>query len=486
MVNNAPDGLTLIVIFDGLRPDFVRPDWTPTLWALRQRGVWASHSHCVFPSVTRANAATLVTGCFPGRHGIESNTLWRPAVDSTRPLRTSDRADLLRLEAAQGRLLSPPTLGEVLAAAGERLVAVGTGSAGAASLLHPHAGDTDGVVLHYTFGVPEEAASGVAESIGPWPEAGPDLQGPDLAVKRVAYGMQALGTALLPSVRPRVAIFWCTVPDGPHHQFGIGHPASVAALRAADAEFVRLLAKARSLYKAVNLIVTADHGYITVTERVDVAGLLIEAGLKQSRESADVVLGTDGGVCLLYLEDATAAAPIARLLNRQPWTAALLSPSGIVPGTLPLEATGGGRRPELLLCLTSDDTANEHGIAGGGVVGGSIPVGAGDHGGGSRWELHNLLLLEGPTFRQGVETETPCGIVDIAPTVLHLLGLQAPETWQGRVLTETLRAGGPAPTATTETVLASAGPGGDRPPSRLTVARAGSVRYACAVERLVR
>jgi predicted AlkP superfamily pyrophosphatase or phosphodiesterase len=272
------DALTLIFVFDGLRPDFVRPDWTPVLWELRGRGVWAAHSHCVFPAVTRANAASLASGCFPGRHGIESNTIWRPEVEPSRPLRTADRADLLRLEAAQGRLLAPLTLGEALAAVGERVAAVGTGSAGAASLLHPQARQTDGLMLHYGFSVPESLGDEVAAVLGAWPASGGGLTPGELAAARVDYGVRALGEVVLPRARPGAAFFWCTIPDGPHHRHGLGHPESVAALRQADAAFGRLLEAVRRLYQAVNVIVTSDHGYVTVSGRFDVAAALRDGG----------------------------------------------------------------------------------------------------------------------------------------------------------------------------------------------------------------
>src|SRR5215212_9389428 len=153
--------LVLITVFDGLRWDFVRPDWTPNLWRLRAEGAWFTRSHCVFPSVTRVNASSIATGSFPARHGIGGNTIWRPDVDPDRPLRTNDRANLLRLQAARGRLLAVPTLGEVLAEHGHRLVVVGTGSAGSTFLLHPLAGSGDGAVLHSTFAEPEQVGAEV-------------------------------------------------------------------------------------------------------------------------------------------------------------------------------------------------------------------------------------------------------------------------------------------------------------------------------------
>jgi arylsulfatase A-like enzyme len=47
-------------------------------------------------------------------------------------------------------------------------------------------------------------------------------------------------------------------------------------------------------------------------------------------------------------------------------------------------------------------------------------------------------------MKRGVVSSVPCGVVDVAPTVLHLLGLKPAVDMDGRVLAELL-AKGPMP-----------------------------------------
>ena len=63
----------LIVAFDGLQPSQVDPQRMPVVSKIADDGVRFLHNHAVFPSVTRANAATLVTGVNPGKHGLTAN-----------------------------------------------------------------------------------------------------------------------------------------------------------------------------------------------------------------------------------------------------------------------------------------------------------------------------------------------------------------------------------------------------------------------------
>jgi predicted AlkP superfamily phosphohydrolase/phosphomutase len=53
--------------------------------------------------------------------------------------------------------------------------------------------------------------------------------------------------------------------------------------------------------------------------------------------------------------------------------------------------------------------------------------------------LHGILLMKGGPFRRG-EVLSSADITDIAPTLLHLLGLPVPTTMDGRVLTEAFEA----------------------------------------------
>src|SRR6266480_816648 len=107
--------LILIVVMDGLRPDSINREDTPTLFRLRQEGVSYINSHSVFPTVTRVNAAAISTGTYPNVNGLVSNSMFVPGVHPTRPFNTSDYRQLLKLkEVSGGRLLFARSLAERL------------------------------------------------------------------------------------------------------------------------------------------------------------------------------------------------------------------------------------------------------------------------------------------------------------------------------------------------------------------------------------
>ncbi len=66
----------LIVVFDGLQPVQVVPELMPNLAGWAGEGVTFAKNHPVFPTVTRANAASLVTGSYPGVHGLAANNMF--------------------------------------------------------------------------------------------------------------------------------------------------------------------------------------------------------------------------------------------------------------------------------------------------------------------------------------------------------------------------------------------------------------------------
>ena len=74
-------------------------------------------------------------------------------------------------------------------------------------------------------------------------------------------------------------------------------------------------------------------------------------------------------------------------------------------------------------------------------------VGQGQHGSLGRHELLNTGLAAGPSFKRGTIVDTPTGNIDLAPTILQILGLEAEgSTMDGRVLSEALKNGSPEPT----------------------------------------
>src|SRR5713101_2806246 len=118
----------IVFVVDGMRPDAITADDTPTLFRLRGEGVEFTNSHSVFPTVTRVNAATIATGMQPGTHGIVGNQIYVPAVDVRRAFDTSNFRNLLALDrTSAGRLVMGLTLGERLRAHGMTLAGVSSG-----------------------------------------------------------------------------------------------------------------------------------------------------------------------------------------------------------------------------------------------------------------------------------------------------------------------------------------------------------------------
>ena len=69
-------GRVLLLVVDGLRPDYVTADVMPRLDALARRGVRGLAHHSVYPTVTRVNSSSIFTGVYPEGHGIMGNSVY--------------------------------------------------------------------------------------------------------------------------------------------------------------------------------------------------------------------------------------------------------------------------------------------------------------------------------------------------------------------------------------------------------------------------
>ena len=77
---------TLIVFFDGLRPDYITPELMPNLYAFKKQGGYGKQHHSVFPTVTRVNSASYSTGSYPVTHGLMGNSVFFPQVSPAKSL----------------------------------------------------------------------------------------------------------------------------------------------------------------------------------------------------------------------------------------------------------------------------------------------------------------------------------------------------------------------------------------------------------------
>lgn len=65
-------------------------------------------------------------------------------------------------------------------------------------------------------------------------------------------------------------------------------------------------------------------------------------------------------------------------------------------------------------------------------------AGKGTHATLSRFDMHSTLIASGPDFRRGKSDDLPSGNVDLAPTILNILGITPTQKMDGRVLSEAL------------------------------------------------
>jgi arylsulfatase A-like enzyme len=430
----------LVIVVDGLRPDYVTPDVMPRLSALRARGIEFTAHHAVFPTVTRVNASSFATGAYPEAHGLLGNTIYVSAVDRTAPFDTGARENLEKVERAEGRLLTAPGLGEILPAAGKRYLVVSSGSTGAALLLNPRGSS---VTVQTEFVRPADIAPRVAAALGPVPAR---------ATPNDAQNQYAIDAYLkfgLTEIQPDVTFMWLNDPDATAHEAGIGAALTRQSLSLVDAGIGRIedALRGRGLLDRTNILVTSDHGFSTHTGMLQLARIVEPLATPLLDGSKDIVIA-EGAIYLRGPADPARIAKIVTALQQRPEVGAIFtrgaregSPEGIVPGTLSFDVARWthARSGDILVSANWTADANEAGYKGTATAGG-----AAGHGSSSPYDVHNTLIAAGPDFRERATSAVPTANVDVAPTLLHLLGVSAPPTMAGRVIREGLR-GGPAP-----------------------------------------
>ncbi len=60
----------VVVVWDGMRPDFMTEQYTPALRQLAQEGVFFQNHHPVYLSATEVNGTAISTGAYPAHTGI--------------------------------------------------------------------------------------------------------------------------------------------------------------------------------------------------------------------------------------------------------------------------------------------------------------------------------------------------------------------------------------------------------------------------------
>ena len=441
----------VLVVWDGMRPDFISPELTPTLESLRDDGVWFGNHHSAFPTSTEVNGTVLATGMFPQHDGITANTEYRPDIDPLRPvgmqsLRAIRRGD----ELSHGKYVLVPTVAELVRNHGGRTAVAG---AKPVALLHDRlerGDDTRGPVWYADGSLPASLRAALTQRLGRFPRATyPNAP-------RDEWTTRCLTEVFWEGELPRYSLLWLSEPDASQHRYGPGSQQALAAIHECDERLATVLSELdrRGVRKETDVFVVSDHGFSTVGEDTSVAATLRAAGINvhpnrsTPPKDGDVVVVGNGGSVMIYIagKSPDVAAKVVTALQHQPASGVIFSREHL-PGTFPLAEArmAADTAADVVVVGSWKRTPTTDGRPHVEIVndGTAYRAGQGMHVTLSPTDLHNIAVANGPDFRHGVTDRFPSGNVDIAPTLLWLMGIKPPEKLDGRVLSEALAEPGP-------------------------------------------
>lgn len=477
----------IVLVWDGMRRDFISPQYTPHLYALATNGVFFKNHHPVYISSTEVNGTAIATGCHPERSGIIANQDYRPEISLLGPMATEGvelvrRGDMM----SEGNYLLVPTVAEMLQQDG-----IATVTAGTKPVVFLHDRDkhkkseagTNSALLYAGKTIPRsaEAACTKVNDDKPFPAAAnPNSPRDNWTTKAMLNGLWKKNV-------PKYSLLWLSEPDATQHENGVGASNALAAIENSDRLLGEILKKLeeKKVKDETDIIVVSDHGFSTILKGQDVAEALKKAKFRAARKHEDpergdvLVVGLGGSSCFyVYEHDETVIRNLVEFLQTSDFAGVIFSR---VPmeGTFPLDAVRLNTTnvaPDVVVSYRWFADRNDHGAPGLLISDGGTK-GKGTHASLCRYDMLNTGVAWGPDFKKGYVSEIPSGNIDVTPTVLHLLGVKPKTPLDGRVLTEALVNGGPAPTMETKTIEAARDTGIFRWKQYLKFSQVGNAIY---------
>jgi predicted AlkP superfamily pyrophosphatase or phosphodiesterase len=421
----------LMVSIDGMKPDYVLQADAhglkiPYLRALLSNGSYAEGVTGVWPTNTYPSHTTLVTGVAPSVHRVDANLEFDPLHDRQEPWYW------------YANQIRSPTLWQAAHAAHRLTASVGWPATVGAQIdyLIPEFWRVVGLTkdpdpsdryLIAALARPTDLLDQLQPSAGPYMMANDNSLDGDAIKTR--YSVE-----ILRRFHPAFMTVHLSSLDDAEHSHGPFSAEANADLESLDQLIARLAQAARAADPASIVVIVSDHGFMPVTQHVNLAIPFIQAGLIE------------------LAQDATSSAPKIKSWNAQPWFA-----GGMAAIMLhdPFDRDMVGKVGQLLRKLAADPG---NGIAqiytreqmrtlggfpgatfvvefapgyysGGNLSGPLItpmPAGHGGHGySPQRPDMRAAFFAHG----DGVAAGRDLGLIDmqqIAPTVAALLGISLP------------------------------------------------------------
>jgi len=418
----------VIVVFDGLRPDMIAGRMS-TLEAFIGDNLWFSNARSVFPSLTRVCTTSVSTGAWPGKHGIVNNE-FHVAQDLTGPMiDTAKISDIQSLGDRTGSIVTCNTLSQQLSAAGLSMTALHCGSPGSGMLMN-HSVKEDGQRTLSIFG---EQATLTPEAVSPMIKACGPLPSQDVPKLAIAAYIGKLATEfVLAQQQSDVTVLWMPEPDSSYHHYGLHTDETAQAMNAADECFAQILTaiEAGAYSDKTAVVAMSDHGQIATSALIDLAGDLRADGFRVGETPGDDIdiLMTGGNVGELrpMTLDNGLITDLGHWLMAKDYIGMVFADPDIVSGAISPQTVHQthDRSADLWFVMRSDSSNGPGGLPGIGVYTGGVALGGGMHGGLNPYEMNSLLGFSTPDGRKSEVDNTPTSLIDIAPTILNLLGLE--------------------------------------------------------------
>ena len=242
----------LLISVDGMKPEYVtkvaeHPAKIPVLLEFMKDGTYADGVVGVFPTLTYPSHTTLVTGVWPGEHGIYANEKFRPMV-------VPSKADKVTYE------LSSEVKVESLWTAAKKAGLT------TASISWPVTGENPSIDWNLRGKESDEGGAGM-EKVRKAKDADQDTNRTNRAIETIL------------NHQPNFMTIHLGLTDEAQHEHGPFSPEAIAALENIDVQIGRLMAAEAKVDPKAVVFVVSDHGFVKVDYKVNVGVILVDAGL---------------------------------------------------------------------------------------------------------------------------------------------------------------------------------------------------------------
>jgi len=435
----------VVVVWDGMRPDFVNEQDTPTLCKLAKEGVLFRNHHAVYLSATNVNGVALATGVYPSHSGLIANREFRPKIDNRKPVDVDDphvvgKGD----ELSGGKYIATPTIAALVREGGGRTAIAAAKTVGLLLDRHVDPGRTKNcVTLFGGAAIPQNALAPITATLG---------QFPPVRVQQDAWTTKALTEFFWRDGVPAFSLLWLGEPDLTQHETAPGAEAALRVIKSSDDNLAAVLtaldgSRVGGTRDTTDVFVVSDHGFSTIEREIELPKILAHAGfdvvteVKGEPQAGRIMVVGGGGSVLFYTDhhDPAATRRLVEFLQRSDFAGVIFTREKL-EGTFTLDRgkIDSPDAPDVVLAFRWNDSKNQFGVRGMIDADWQRAAGNGTHATLSRFDMHNILIAAGPDFRRGQTDDLPSGNIDLAPTILKILGIAAPHPMDGRVLSEAM------------------------------------------------